>query len=287
MPRVDGFENQRLCVLPRPAVQAALARPITRRLVVTDAGHFPRAADHLRLRPQGAQEMILILCTQGVGWAEVGGARIDLTPSTCLVVPARLPHRYGSSERHPWTIWWCHLTGSDLRDLPDLLGSRQGGTRIALRSADRATALLDEIVTVLERGQTPAHQIAAAGAAWHLITQVIADRVLPEDGTPLERAIRYLRERTDSTIPVPELAAMVGLSASHLSALFRQATGGGVTAYHLGLRMARARSLLDTTRMPIGEVARAVGYRDPLYFSRQFHKLHGETPTDYRANHKG
>ncbi len=51
--------------------------------------------------------------------------------------------------------------------------------------------------------------------------------------------------------------------------------------------MARARALLDTTTMPIGEVARAVGYHDPLYFSRQFHKLHGETPTSYRALHKG
>ncbi len=287
MPRMDGFENQRLCVVPRPVVETALQSPITRRMVVTDAGYFPEARDHLRNRPQGAPEMIFMMCTQGTGWVEAGGEQVTVTPSTCVIVPAHTPHSYGSYERHPWTIWWCHLRGSDLRDVPDLLGTGRGVATIALRSLERATALLDEIVSILERGQTPPHLTACSGLAWHLLTRIIVDRALPENGTPLERAIRYLEERTDTTIRVAELASLVGLSASHLSALFRQATGGGVTAYHLALKMSRARALLDTTRMPIGEIARAVGYKDPLYFSRQFHKLHSLTPTDYRAQHKG
>ncbi|GLY16650.1 AraC family transcriptional regulator [Kineosporia sp. NBRC 101677] len=285
--RRDGFENQRLCVVPRPLVEAALRSPLTRRLVVTDAGYFPKAKDHLRNRPDGTPEMILMLCIQGAGWVSAGDQRIDVTPSTCVVIPTHMAHEYGSSERHPWTIWWCHLRGSEVREVPELLDAQGAVAKIVLRSLDRATALLDEIVSILERGQTPSHLTAASGVAWHLLTQLIVDRALPENGTPLQRAIRYLEERTDSTIAVPELAALVGLSSSHLSALFRQATGGGVTAYHLSLRMARARALLDTTTMPIGEVARAVGYHDPLYFSRQFHKLHGETPTSYRALHKG
>jgi transcriptional regulator GlxA family with amidase domain len=51
--------------------------------------------------------------------------------------------------------------------------------------------------------------------------------------------------------------------------------------------MARARTLLDTTAMPIAEVASAVGYTDPLYFSRHFRRIHGVNPSGYRAQRKG
>jgi AraC-like DNA-binding protein len=285
-PRREGFADQRLCVVPRPAVQAAASRAVTRRLVVTDAGWFPEADGHLRQRRNGADEAILMLCVRGSGWVEVAGEQVVVHPSTCVLIPARTPHSYGSSREHPWTIWWCHLTGSDLRDVVDVLGSDHVAP-ISLRSLDRVTAQFDELVSTLEQGQTPAHLLAATGIAWHLVAQIAVDRVLPETGTPVERAIRYLRERIDSSVRVADLAALVDLSPSHLSALFRHATGGGITAYHIALKMARARSLLDTTSLTVGEVARLVGYDDPLYFSRQFRRLHGLNPTTYRAQRKG
>lgn len=158
---------------------------------------------------------------------------------------------------------------------------------LSLRAVDRITALLDEILTSLAHGSTPAHLIATAGMAWRLLTQLAVDRALPDDGTPLQRALRYLEERVDGRVHVAELAATVGVSASHLSALFREATGGGVTAHHISLKMARARHLLDTTDQGIAEIARQVGMLDPLYFSRQFSRVHDMSPTRYRAISKG
>lgn len=64
-------------------------------------------------------------------------------------------------------------------------------------------------------------------------------------------------------------------------------TGVGVLCYQTRLRMARARELLDTTDLPIGEIARRLGYADPFYFSHRFRSVHGMTATEYRAQHKG
>ena len=80
---------------------------------------------------------------------------------------------------------------------------------------------------------------------------------------------------------------MVGLSASHYAALFRRATGYGVLEYQTRLRMALARELLDTTDRSVASIAREIGYTDPLYFSRHFTKVHGASPTAYRALAKG
>lgn len=279
----EGFAGQRLCVVPRPLVRAAGTRPVTRRLVVTDAGYFPSAAGHLRQRPRGSDEAILLLCVRGEGWVCLGGEREAMRPGGCVLLPPRTSHSYGASSEHPWTIWWCHLGGSDVRDVAAVLGERV----TVLGSLDRVVAQFDELVTTLERGQTPAHLLAASGVAWHLVAQVAADRVLPAARTPVERAMRYLADRTDAHVQVDDLADLVGLSASHLTALFRQATGGGIVAYHTSLRMACARALLDTTDQPVAQVARLVGYDDPLYFSRQFRRRHGQSPTAYRAQHKG
>jgi AraC-like DNA-binding protein len=287
MERRDGFERQRLCVVPRPAVAEALARPVTRRLVVTDAGWFPEAEGHLRLRPGGAEEAVVMVCTDGAGWVDLGSGPLRVGPGSAVLIPRGAPHSYGADDDAPWTIWWCHLRGSDLADLWSAIGADLGRPLVSLRALDRVTALLDEIVSSLERDQSPARLLSTAGIAWRLMTQLAVDRKLPEQGEPLERAMRYLEERVDGSIRVSELARLVGVSTSHLGALFREATGGGVLAYHTGLKMARARRFLDTSSLHVSEIAREVGYDDPFYFSRQFSRVHGMSPSDYRMHRKG
>ncbi|MET0297847.1 MAG: AraC family transcriptional regulator [Microbacterium sp.] len=287
MERRDGFDHERLNVVPRPLVDAALAKPVTRRMIVTDAGYFPHADSHGRHRPAGAPETIVIVCVAGSGWVDTGGVRTRVGPGGAIVIPAAVPHAYGAGEHDPWTIWWCHVRGTDVAELVEATGARSGDVTLSLRSLDRITAQLDEIVSALERDTTPARLVATAGMAWRLFTLLAVDRILPEDGTPLERAMRYLEDRVDGRVQVAELAALVGLSPSHLAALFRGATGGGVLAHHLSLKMARARRLLDTTGLTVAEIARQVGMDDPFYFSRQFRKMHGMSPTSYRETRKG
>jgi AraC-like DNA-binding protein len=91
----------------------------------------------------------------------------------------------------------------------------------------------------------------------------------------------------DGTVRLSDLAALVGVSSSQLSKLFREATGGGVLAHHTALKMARARLLLDTTDLTVAAVGREVGVADQFYFSRQFRRLHGISPRAYRAERKG
>lgn len=282
--RADGFADQRLCVVPRPQVESALRAPVTRRLTVTDAGYFPRATGHFRERPQGEAETIVLVCTAGSGTVVLHGAEHTLTPGTSIALPAGSPHRYAASERDPWTIWWMHVRGTDAGELT---APGPAGRLVRLRAVDRVVALFDELVTLLEHRISPAHLLASSGVAWNLLTRLSADSTLPAAGSPLERAMRYLEARVEGSIRVAELAALVGLSPSHLSALFRQATGSGPAAFHTSLRMARARSLLDTSPLSVAEVASAVGYADPLYFSRQFRRVHAVSPSAYRAQRKG
>ncbi|WP_223622492.1 AraC family transcriptional regulator [Microbacterium sp. EST19A] len=284
--RMEGFEHQRLCVLPRPQVETALGAAGTRRLLVTDAGYFPKARGHLRVRPRGCPETVVLLCVAGRGTVTIAGEVHPLTASTSIAIAAGAPHVYEASEEDPWTIWWVHVRGTDAAELTaQTLGRQSPVTR--LRAMDRVVALFDELVSTLERRLSPPQLLMASGIAWNLLTRIAADSILPSEGSALERAMRYLEARVDGNIQVSELAALVDMSPSHLSALFRQATGSGPAAFHTSLRMSHARNLLDTTSLSVREIAAAVGYADPLYFSRHFRRLHGLNPTSYRAQHKG
>lgn len=283
MPIVDATPGPRLVGVPRPLVTQALGRPLTRRLVVTDVGCYPNASGHRTLRSRGIAENIVILCTRGVGWLRIGEETHRVGARDVLVVPAATPHEYAADDAEPWTIWWLHLNGSDAAEVVESTGATLNRPVVAIGDVDRTVALMDEIATTLERDPTPAKMLSATGAAWKLITLIAADRLMPRPGDPLQQAMTYLEDHLDRHITVPDLAARVGLSPSHLTAMFHRATGGGVLAHQVTLRMARARQLLDLTDAAIGEVAQRIGYSDAFYFSRQFRRHHGMSPTAYRA----
>jgi transcriptional regulator GlxA family with amidase domain len=112
---------------------------------------------------------------------------------------------------------------------------------------------------------------------------------LPGQAPPsrVEQAILWMRENLPVPAKVPELAAMVNLSVSRFSELFKRETGYPVLEYFTRLKMSRACQLLDGSRLSVKEIAASLGFGDPLYFSRRFRGVYGMPPQSYRAVRKG
>lgn len=281
----DGFPGERFRVLPAPLVTRALSAAVTSRLLVTDAGHFPRASGHGRQRIRGAREAIVILCLDGLGSCEVDGRTITVRPGTALVIAPGTPHLYRADAEHPWTIWWLHVAGQDVEHLLGPILRERRAQLVEVHDLFRTTATVERVVDLMERDETRASLLATSGAAWSLLAELAADQEHGPSGArePVQQALAHLREHIAAPVAVPELARMAGLSRSQFTTLFRQATGQGVVAYLRSLRMARARSLLVTTSLSIADIGAAVGYPDQFYFSRQFRRVHGCSPSDYRG----
>ena len=105
--------------------------------------------------------------------------------------------------------------------------------------------------------------------------------------TLLKEAVAYIDSHyTDETLSLNQVAKEINISANYLSAVFSQEMGATFTEYVTGRRMDKAKELLRSTDKRSGEVAVAVGYRDPHYFSFLFKKTQGCTPRDYRGGGK-
>jgi AraC family transcriptional regulator of arabinose operon len=284
----DGFPGQRMLVLPRPRVREFLQQKGTTRLVVTDCGYFPEAESHGRRRVAPIAQVVVMACVDGAGWCETEAGRFPVQRGQVVVLPPGQPHAYGADARDPWTLWWFHASGPELEPFLRAAGITAGNPVRRPRDLYPVVSLMSEVLQWMERDSTTTSLVAASGAAWHALTRLAAERARSDDsGDVIEHAVEYIRTHIVDRISVPELAAMASLSSSHFSALFKREVGYPVLQYQTLLRMARARELLDVTSATIAAIAAEVGYPDSFYFARQFKKIHGVTPREYRDQHKG
>ena len=94
-------------------------------------------------------------------------------------------------------------------------------------------------------------------------------------------------EELSSGVFAPDYAGLAGRHGMSLTSLrerFRQTAGVTLHGYVLQTRLARARSLLTETDLPLKTIADQLGYSDVYYFSRQFHAVVGVSPSAYRRS---
>ena len=96
------------------------------------------------------------------------------------------------------------------------------------------------------------------------------------------KVLDYLASHIHAGLRVQELADALQVPVHQLSRSFHQDTKQGLKEYIGQLLLQRARHLLLHTDMSIGEIAEALGFSDPYYFSRLFKKYEGIAPREYR-----
>ena len=103
----------------------------------------------------------------------------------------------------------------------------------------------------------------------------------------LSEVISHLERNYTEEIRLPELAKMARMSESSLLRSFRNAMGHAPIDYLVRLRIRHACGLLRQDMPGITEIAFRVGFNDSNYFSRQFRRVMGVSPREYRKERQG
>ncbi|MGL5435663.1 MAG: response regulator transcription factor [Lachnospiraceae bacterium] len=102
----------------------------------------------------------------------------------------------------------------------------------------------------------------------------------------VSRIKKYIKSHIDTELSRGQIAAEFFMSTDYVSRLFRQESGKQMSEYITEVRMEEARYLLETSNLPVGEVAYQAGYNDLAYFSKVFRSRNGMTPAQYRRIEK-
>lgn len=86
-------------------------------------------------------------------------------------------------------------------------------------------------------------------------------------------------------LSINQMALDLHFTPAYLCQIFKSETGITINTYINTFRIKKAKDLLLTEDIRLYEVSSCVGYNDPNYFSRQFKKQVGMTPSEYRERH--
>ncbi|MCZ8522270.1 MULTISPECIES: response regulator transcription factor [Paenibacillus] len=101
------------------------------------------------------------------------------------------------------------------------------------------------------------------------------------------KMMAYVDENYMEPCSLAEIAEKFHLSGTYFSKLFKRETGDTFTNYVTRVRMEKAKLLLSNTEMKIFEVAAAIGYDDPNYFTNVFRTTQKISPTEFRKQQRG
>ena len=114
------------------------------------------------------------------------------------------------------------------------------------------------------------------------LSEIIADKRNNENQKQAIKAVDYIEKNyMNIDISLNMVCEYLCVSTSYFSALFKNATGETFIEALTRIRIKKAKELLESSNMKNYEIALAVGYQDPHYFSSIFKKHIGVTPTEY------
>lgn len=266
--------------------------PVPAELTVIFCGEGKPVGGH-RNGPGVHDYYLIHTVLSGSGVYEVKGKRYECKAGDTFVILPGEPFFYEADARDPWSYVWVAFIGSGAASHVRGIGITKeapvihGGSR-------KIPALYRRLRSRLLQADNASHitSLESAGYLRLLLAEFgIANRhalsAADAFSSDIERrialAVRLLSTHYAQSVSIGQLSQTYGYHRTHFSAMFKQSTGYSPKQYLLKVRMERAEALLATA-MPIEQVASSVGYSDPLYFSKQFHKWSGKSPSAFRKS---
>jgi len=283
----DGFEGQVHFVVPRPFLSQVENHPLLHALFPTDIGWYPHARYHYRERREGAPEHILIYCVGGSGSLQIQEKTYPVEPENAILIPSGTPHIYSASLDDPWSIHWIHFRGETAYQFAQQMPEGQYCVKVHPQAHLPIVETFQECYDALASDFGMTQMIFCAMSihrilAWIFFRNPAFQPETVSIPTSVKKALKFMHENLHQRPSLPMVADHTGMSVSHFSYQFRSYMGVSPIDYFINLKMQYACHLLETSEMPVKNIALAVGYEDAYYFSRLFRKIIGASPINYR-----
>lgn len=256
---------------------------------VVRAGQVQSSPDH-RFDKVSHPGHELILCRQGRGFVRLHGRVLAVEAGQMVWVNCHHPHAYWPDPSAPWEHWWLRFDGPRVETLCRMLTEPFGPLFVAFDPVS-VQAAFTEIFRLL--GLNPVAdelihvELARLFAALVQARRAGGDHHEPEIPAALARALQRMRLCFHQPLRVAELARIAGMSPSHFIRSFRRALGTSPIDWLRRERISQAKRRLAETNDPMKQVALQTGYNDQFFFSKDFKRMTGMTPTDFRRREQG
>lgn len=250
------------------------------------AGLHHKGATHTSKRAKGTDDWLLVATLSGLGRFNTPLGELPAVPGSLALISPGTPHDYGTGRgAEGWEILWVHFHPP--REWLEMLHWPASAPGVAMFSPRNWREIQVAFRDVLRQTTTPARRRRqfAMNALERLL--LLCEATLPHLGQPMDDRVRHVIDHIHAHLREPltleSLSALVYLSPSRFSHLFREETGMAPLQYVGQQRIDRARRLLERTTLSVTEIAAEVGM-EPFHFSARFKAQTGASPRNYRIS---
>lgn len=224
---------------------------------------------------------------EGEGTLMIGGVCHALKPGAVFgVFPNRectIKAGYGSVLNATWVAFSGYLVEHYLK--------RGGITPLSPVVCDAEEHVLEELFEkILSDSRILPNRYCKISASLYSVFAFLLDHCYREQTpsvyTPeyyLLKALDFIDVYYNDAISVEQIAAHIGVTRKYLYMVFKNLTSLSPKEYLTYYRIEKAVLLLADPGLKIDSIAGSVGYANQFCFAKEFKKLVGKTPTEYRA----
>ena len=251
---------------------------------VQECGHLKASAEHHTSR-RNLQSFLFAIVLDGKGTLHYQEHNYKLAMGDCFFIDCRLQHAYESDPEAPWELLWIHFDGCTSGEYYKIFASQQPTVFHPVSTA-KFSSLLQEIMRLNTESYADT-EVLTSGLLANLLTMLLTvNSVSEETDTALQAKLKtvlgYIDANFTEELRLDELARRFDISKYYLTREFKRAYGETIFQHIIGLRINYAKRLLRFTDKSVEEIAALCGFNDQSYFSKQFKKETGQTPTAYR-----
>lgn len=257
-------------------------------LLVTAVGNFRVHSRplHQTKRESGRQDYSLVYVAEGKLHLFIqGNERIVPQGHMLLFRPGEAQHYCLYAQDQPET-YWVHFTGSQVEALLEQAQMQPGTPIFPVSAAKHYPRLFRQMIQELQLKRPHYADLLALKLRELLlfISRSLEEGALVSASLldEIEQAMAYFHQHFDMPIVIEDYARQHHMTPWWFIQNFKKIAQVTPAQYLVSLRINHALSLLDHTDYAIAKVAAAVGYDNPLYFSRLFHKHVGCSPSAYK-----
>jgi AraC family transcriptional regulator of arabinose operon len=222
----------------------------------------------------------------GEGWLKIGDKEYYPEPGELILMPEGVKQSYSCISERPFLKYWCHFSAKvgeiNLFRILEL-------SHVCIPENPAAVEAVFQEIAGSAKPDAVYAPLLAKGKLLELFSHYIMNLKLDEisyknlgSARKLTAILEYMAANIEHNITIHDLAEIAHMHPNYFIRLFKQQIGVPPIQYITRLKIDRAKVLLAATSGSVSEIADQLGFGDLFYFSKQFKKHTGLTPTEFR-----
>ncbi|GEP89165.1 AraC-type DNA-binding protein [Chitinophaga terrae (ex Kim and Jung 2007)] len=270
-------------ILPEHLRRRLEKHPLGKNLFITAIGLYSEQLPQSFSEPTGVAAYTLLYVAHGKGWLETAQQKSAFKANQYLLIPGYTAFHAWPSAEAPWRMYAVQFSGLLAADIYNYLGTALKPHTIPPLVGRNAQ--FDDILHHLDLMNNIENLLYANFRFYSFLGTfrlTVFNYMKKGAENIIEQCIQIMKQKLDQHLTLADLSQATCLSASYLSAIFKEKTKYSPIQLFTSLRMQKASQLLKSTRLSVKEIAGEMGYPDQYSFSRSFKSVMGLSPKTFR-----